>query len=154
MSLDLYQELTELLVAFDRRDIEYAVVGALALALHGAPRATTDIDLLIRPESAADGVAAAKDRGFMFEALPIRFSDGMEIRRVTKIEEQEPHETLTVDLLLVDHNLEEVWSSRRRLETELGAIWVISRDALIRMKTWAGRERDIADIRRLEELDR
>jgi hypothetical protein len=154
MSLDLYQELTSLIAVFDRRDVEYAVVGALALALHGAPRATTDIDLLIRPDSAADALAAAKDRGFDFEALPIRFSDGMELRRVTKIEDEGPHETLTLDLLLVDHNLEEVWSSRRRLESELGAIWVISRDALIRMKTWAGRERDIADIRRLEDLDR
>jgi Nucleotidyltransferase of unknown function (DUF6036) len=154
MSLDLYQELTGLIAALDRHEIEYAVVGALALALHGAPRATTDIDLLIQPDSATAAVAAAKDLGFLFEALPIRFSDGMELRRVTKIEEAEPHETLTLDLLLVDHNLEQVWSSRRRLESELGAIWVISRDALIRMKTWAGRERDIADIRRLEDLDR
>lgn len=154
MSLDLYEELTRLTTAFEQQEIEYAVVGALALALHGAPRATTDIDLLIRPEVAKDAVALAKDRGFLFEALPIRFRDGMEIRRVSKIEEGEPYETMTLDLLLVDHNLEEVWSSRRRLETELGSIWVISREALIRMKTWAGRERDIADIRRLEELDR
>jgi len=44
--------------------------------------------------------------------------------------------------------------ARRRLEADFGAMWVISRDALIRMKTWAGRDRDLADIRRLEELDR
>ncbi len=154
MPLDLFQELTHLAATFDEVEIEYAVVGALALALHGVPRATTDIDLLIRPEVAGAAVDLAKSRGFLIEALPIRFSDGMEIRRLSKIEEADPHETLTLDLLLVDRNLEEVWNSRLRLETELGALWVISRTALIRMKTWAGRERDLADIRRLQELDR
>jgi len=31
---------------------------------------------------------------------------------------------------------------------------VVSREGLIRMKAWAGRDQDLADIRRLEELDR
>ena len=78
----------------------------------------------------------------------------MELRRVTKIEKEEPYESLTVDVLLVNPNLEEVWASRRRLESDFGSLWTISRDALIRMKTWAGRERDLADLRRLEDLDR
>jgi len=150
MAIDLYDELSRLVMALEKRDIEYAAVGAVALALHGAPRATTDIDLLVRPEA----VDLAREQGFLYEALPIRFSDGMEVRRVTKIETEEPHETLTIDFLLVNPNLGEVWSSRRRVETEFGGIWVVSREALIRMKTWAGRERDIADIRRLEDLDR
>ena len=59
-------------------------------------------------------ICLAKDQGFRFEALPIRFSDGMEVRRVTKIEQEEPYETLTVDVLLVNPNLEEVWASRHR----------------------------------------
>ncbi len=154
MPLDLYDELRRLAAALEEQKIEYAVVGALALALHGVPRATTDIDLLIRPETADEAVRLAKAQGFLFAALPIRFSDGMEVRRVTKIEAEKPHETLTLDLILVDPNLEEVWSSRRRLDAEFGSLWVISRDALIRMKTWAGRDQDIADIRRLEGLDR
>ncbi len=154
MAIDLYDELSRLVMALEKRDIEYAAVGAVALALHGAPRATTDIDLLMRPEAVTEAVDLAGEQGFLFEAMPIRFSDGMEIRRMTKIETEEPHETLTVDFLLVNPNLEEVWSSRRRVATEFGGIWVVSREALIRMKTWAGRERDIADIRRLEDLDR
>jgi hypothetical protein len=136
--LSLFDELRLLVSALEAQDVEYALAGALALAMHGAPRATTDIDA----------------QGFRFEALPIRFSDGMEVRRVTKIEAEDPYETLTIDLLLVNENLETVWDSRRRLEADFGAMWVISRDSLIRMKTWAGRDRDMADVRRLEELDR
>ena len=85
MALNLFDELRTLLSSLDEQDVEYALVGALALAMHG---------------------------------------------------------------------LEPVWESRQELHSELGSMWVISRDALIRMKTWAGRERDIADIRRLEDLDR
>ena len=154
MSLSLFDELRVLVSALEEREIGYALVGALALAMHGAPRATTDIDVLVRPEDVDRVVEQTKAQGFRFEALPIRFSDGMEVRRVTKIEAEDPFETLTIDLLLVNENLESVWESRRRLEADFGAMWVISRDALIRMKTWAGRDRDLADIRRLEELDR
>ncbi len=154
MAINLYEELGRLTSALEDSGIDYALVGALSLALHGAPRATTDIDILVRPESVDKVVRLAKDRGFRFEALPIRFTDGMELRRVTKIEQEEPYESLTVDVLLVNPNLEEVWASRRRLESDFGNLWTISRDALIRMKTWAGRESDLADLRRLEDLDR
>ncbi len=154
MAINLYEELGRLTSALEDSGIDYALVGALSLALHGAPRATTDIDILVRPESVDKVIRLAKDQGFRFEALPIRFTDGMEVRRVTKIEEAEPYESLTVDVLLVNPNLEEVWASRRSLESDFGNLWTISRDALIKMKTWAGRERDLADLRSLEDLDR
>jgi len=34
------------------------------------------------------------------------------------------------------------------------AVSVVSREGLIRMKAWAGRPQDIADIARLRDLDR
>ncbi len=154
MPLSLLDEFQHLVTALEKEEIDYAVAGALALALHGAPRATTDIDLLVLSASVDQVVDLAKAQGFLFEALPIRFQDGMEIRRVTKIADEEPHETLTLDLLLVNPNLESVWESRQRLEADFGRVWVVSRDDLIRMKTWAGRDQDLADIRRLEDLDR
>jgi hypothetical protein len=150
-SIDLFGETSGLLEALERRGIEYALVGAVALAVHGVPRATTDIDLLIRPESVDAVTEVARELGFVFEAQPMRFADGMEIRRVSKITDEE---TLTLDLLLVDANLEDAWASRRRVEAAFAGAWVVSRDALIRMKTWAGRDQDLADVRRLEELDR
>lgn len=150
-SIDLFDETRRLLLALEGRGIEYALVGAVALAVHGVPRATTDIDLLIRPESLEAAAEEARRLEFVFEAQPMRFPDGMQIRRLSKIVGEE---TLTLDLLLVDDNLEEIWASRRRLEASFAGAWVISRDALIRMKTWAGRDQDLADVKRLEELDR
>jgi hypothetical protein len=151
MPLSLFEEATALLAELERRDVPYAVTGALALAIHGVPRATTDIDLLVRPESVKAALAAASARGFDVDALPRRFSDGLVVRRSTKIDAVE---LLTLDLLVVNENLESVWASRERVQTERGAVWVVSRAGLIGMKAWAGREQDLADIRRLQELDR
>ena len=81
----------------------------------------------------------------------MRFLDGLEVRRSSKVEAAE---MLTLDLLLVDENLEPVWAGRERVPTERGDVWVVSRAGLIEMKAWAAREQDLADIRRLRELDR
>jgi hypothetical protein len=51
MSLDLIAELEALVSALDAEKVEYALCGGLALAVHGYPRATKDIDLLVRADS-------------------------------------------------------------------------------------------------------
>jgi hypothetical protein len=151
VGLDLFEEAIGLLGDLERRGVPYAVAGAIALAIHGVPRATTDIDLLVDPRDLAAALAVARERRFGIEALPMTFSDGLEIRRVVKVDGPD---LLTLDLLLVNVNLEPVWASRQRVRTERGEVWVVSRRGLIQMKAWAGREQDLADIRRLEELDR
>ena len=44
----LFEELRELIKAFNGREIEFALCGGLAVAAHGLVRATEDIDFLIR----------------------------------------------------------------------------------------------------------
>ena len=150
MGLDLFDETFDLVAELERRSVDHALVGAIALAVYGAPRATADIDILVRAEDVPAALEAARARGFSIEALPKRFAVGIEVRRVTKLEGEE---TLTLDYLLVNESLEPAWASRTRVATAAGDLRVISRDALIRMKALAGREQDLADIRRLRELD-
>ena len=149
--MNLTEEFAALVDALEREGAPYAVVGALAVAVHGAPRATTDIDLLVQPANLDRIREIAQRVGFTLEALPIRFRDGMELRRLTKVRDGEH---LTLDLLLVDATLLPVWESREKIRTEAGEIWVVSRDALIQMKVAAGRPQDIFDVQRLQELDR
>jgi putative nucleotidyltransferase-like protein len=151
VGLDLLHEFQRITRGLDEGGVPYAVVGALAVAIHGAPRATTDIDLLVAPQDVARALKISRDLGFSFEALPMRFQDGMELRRTTKIEGAD---TLTLDLILVDDNLKPIWESRRSLVTDWGAVWVVSREALLKMKAAAGRPRDLGDIASLEDLDR
>jgi len=73
------------------------------VAVWGAPRATKDIDLLVPPEQIDAIRAVAKERGFLLEAGPITFRDGMELRRLTKYEGSD---LLTLDLILVNPTVE------------------------------------------------
>lgn len=149
--MTLFEELRTIVSAFDDGGIEYALVGGLAVAVWGAPRATQDIDLLIRPESVDAAIAAVEPHGFRLPALPMTFKDGMSLQRISKID---AGALLSLDLILVDHNLEPIWSTRRRFDVDGRALWVISRTALIQMKAAAGRPQDALDIQNLEELDR
>lgn len=45
------REALAVLAALDRHDVDYVLVGGLALGVHGLVRATRDIDLFVRPTS-------------------------------------------------------------------------------------------------------
>ena len=149
--MTVVEELMAVAAALERHHVDYALVGGLAVAVWGAPRATKDIDLLVRPESLTKAMEAVATRGFNLAGSPLRFRDGMELQRVTKVE---AGAHLIVDFMLVGESLEDIWTSRQKVETEGGPLWVVSRDALIRMKAQAARPQDIADIERLTEGDR
>ena len=47
--MEVYRDFKELLELFNGHRVEYLIVGAYALAMHGAPRATGDLDLWVNP---------------------------------------------------------------------------------------------------------
>jgi hypothetical protein len=148
----LYEELTGVLEALDQAGVDYALVGALAVAVWGAPRATKDIDLLVRREDLPRAMAAVGARGFTLEGLPFEFKDGSELQRVNKVD---PTGALvTLDFMIVNDNLEAAWASRTRIPFAEREISVVSRDALIGMKAQAARPQDIMDIQNLKDFDR
>ena len=48
--MEVQRDFRDLLASFNAREVEYMIVGAHALAFHGAPRYTGDLDLLVRAE--------------------------------------------------------------------------------------------------------
>jgi CO/xanthine dehydrogenase FAD-binding subunit len=147
----LADEFDRLIEALEAAGLEYALAGGLAVAVWGAPRATKDIDLLVPIERVDAVKGVARTCGFVLEAGPMRFRDGTELRRVSKVEGPD---LLTLDLMLVNPDLEPAWRSRQRVPTLRGQLWVVSREALIEMKARAARPQDLFDIERLQELDR
>ncbi len=150
--MTLYDELRSVLAALDQAGVDYALVGGLAVAVWGAPRATKDIDLLVRSESLLHAVAAVHACGFTLEALPFEFKDGTTLQRVSKVDQD--GDLMTVDFIVVDRNLETTWASRTRLPFADGDVVVVSREALIAMKALAARPQDMAGIQNLKEDDR
>jgi hypothetical protein len=149
---DLLVELANLTESLEEKEIEYAVCGGLALTILGFPRATFDIDILIRPESLDDSFKIAKELGFDIHGLDMSFKKrAVEIRRVSKIDED--GEVLSLDFLLVTSHVEEVWSTKQTIEWEGNPMSIVSREGLIRMKELAGRPKDLIDIERLKNED-
>jgi len=147
-ALDLRTVLDALTTSLDEAGIPYAVCGALALAIHGHPRATKDIDLLTAPDQIVALKAVARVHGFTLEALPMTFSSSaIPIHRVSRLVGAQ---ILTLDILDGSGVLAPVWNTRERLDTSRGSVWGVSRQGLITMKLAAGRPQDLADLARLE----
>lgn len=145
----LFEELTKLVEAFEENEIEYAVCGGLAMAIHGFVRATLDIDLLILSDSLERAYDVAEKRGFNIRGLDISFKErAVEIRRVSKIDDE--GEVLSLDLLLVTPLVEDVWEGKTEMILANRKYSIVSREGLIKMKNLAGRPQDLVDIERLE----
>ena len=82
--LTLESELRELVQRFNEAKIEYALCGGMAVALHGYPRFTKDIDFLIPPESSTQREVAAA-AGFLDESGQIPFHDS-DVYRILKLD--------------------------------------------------------------------
>lgn len=150
---DIFEEFQKLIEKINQEKIEYAVCGGWALAIHGVPRATVDIDLLILSEDLPHVWKIAEDLGYSVEGLPLSFDEGfLEIRRISKID-KESKMLFTIDFLLVTEGLKEVWKTREIVDFEDDKVWTVSREGLIFMKQKSGRHKDLGDIESLERLE-
>jgi hypothetical protein len=141
----------EMLCALSAEGAEYLLIGAYAMAVHGIPRATGDIDLWIRPsrDNAARVLRALQRFGAPLGSL----SDIDLQTRGTVF--QIGVAPVRIDLLTAIDGVEfdEAWM-RRELRTIDGTPCpVISRVDLIRNKRSTGRARDLADAEQLEAAE-
>jgi len=148
------------------KKIRYAVVGGIALVLHGVVRFTADLDLII--ELSADNltkfISAMNELGYK-PKLPVKAEDfadpvtrerwiaekGMKVFTFYHPERQLSQVDIFVSELLKFDEIEKelVWIKARDV-----AIPVVSFTHLKMLKRIAGRPQDIADIEALEELEK
>jgi hypothetical protein len=138
-----------MLSLFNDENVEYMVVGAYALAYHGLPRATGDIDIWIRRSD--------ENAGRIWRALS-RF--GVPLFDLTKDDLKEPETVFQIgiapqriDILSSIDGVEfdEALPEIQRVEIEGLIIPIIGRKHLIQNKKAAGRPQDQADVIRLEQ---
>ncbi len=148
--LDLYQEFRGVIRALDDAGVPYALCGGLAMAIWDEPRATVDIDLLIEESRIDAAMTALEPLGFVVKAMPMRFSSGaIVIRRVSKFDPQ-GGDVLMVDFLIVTPQVSDVWDTRVAAKWSDRQITVVSREGLIKLKTFRSSGRDLDDIQRLQ----
>jgi len=129
--------------------VEYLVVGAVALAYHGFPRYTGDLDVLIRNSRDNAKRLEAALAEFGMAGLGLKAADFLGSYRVVQLGVA-PNR---IDLLtsLTGLTFEEAWVNRIETALEGTRVNFIGRDALIRNKRLTGRTRDKADLEALGE---
>lgn len=148
--MKLQTDIREFIALLLSEKVEFLLVGGYALAFHGAPRFTEDIDfLLLMSSENAERMERVLER-FGFAGLGLRASDFLEPEQVIQLG-RPPNR---IDLLtgLSGVTWEEAWSSRQPIELDGLHLGVIGREALIRNKKATGRTQDLADAERLERL--
>lgn len=149
--IDLYDEFQRLITALHNESVAYALCGGMAMAVHGSPRATVDIDMLIESASLGRLLEIAKELGYTIRGKDLQFANGaIEIRRVSKID-QSSGDLLSLDLLLVTPAILSVWESRIIANWEGGKLSVVSRKGLIDLKSLRASGQDLDDIKRLRQ---
>lgn len=152
--MDFYKELIGVIDTLTDAKIDFALCGGVAVAFHGYTRFTKDIDLLILRNDLNRILDVVKQREFILKADKMVFGIGTskerEICRISKIKGKE---ILTLDLVIVNQTLKEVWEKREIFEWEGRRVQVVSAKGLLTMKTLSARDQDILDIKKLGLMD-
>jgi len=140
----------DLLSAFSRHRVEYLMVGAYAMAAHGQPRATMDIDLWLRvsPENARRTVAALVEFGAPPGALdPAPFESPGTVIQLGVAPRR-------IDLLTRIDGVEYEHAAERALPVAIDGLVIptIGLADLIANKRATGRPQDVVDAERLATL--
>lgn len=147
--MKLHQDIREFIELCLLRKVEFLLVGGYALAFHGAPRFTEDIDLmvLVSPGNADKLHAALTDFGF--GEAGITREDFLEPGQVIQLG-RAPNR---IDILTGISGItwQEAWTSRIQVNLDGIEIQVIGKTELIRNKQATGRPQDLADVARLRQ---
>ena len=146
--LKLNRDFKEFIESLNKNNVKYLVVGGYAVAIHGHPRYTKDLDIWIakEPENAANLVHALHDFGF--GSLGLEAGDFLKPDQVIQLGEP----PLRIDLLTSVEGLEFESCYPRRLCVNIEGTQVnfIDLENLKTNKRSVGRPQDLADLQNLE----
>ena len=146
--MKIHPDFDDFVAALNRNHVEYIIVGSFALAFHGCPRATGDIDFWIRPlfSNAENLLKALQDFGF--EKLDVSEDDILSGNII-----QLGFPPVRIDLIsrLTGLTAEEAWEGRKKGKFGDHDVFYINRREYIKNKRSLGRHKDFADLELLGE---
>ena len=141
----------DMLCAFNDAGVEYLLVGAYALAVHGLPRATGDMDLWIRPSPVNAERTLAALRHFGAPLAELTLKDLTQPGTVFQIGVAPNRIDLLTSIDAVD--FESAWRNHLASTVAGIAVPVLSRADFVRNKRAVGRPKDLADVAWIEGED-
>lgn len=147
------EDFRDFLGALIRSGARFLVVGAHAMAVHGVPRATGDLDVWVQPErNNAELVwAALLEFGAPVQSLGVSQEDLVKPNTVLQLGVPPQR----IDLLTSVTGLEfgDAWSTRRMHRVDTIDVPFLGRAMLLQNKRATGRTKDMADVEILEQQE-
>ena len=146
--MKIHPDFNEFVTALNKNRVEYVIVGSFALAFHGFPRATGDIDFWIRPISSNVKNLLTALHDFGFGELNISEDDVLSGNII-----QLGFPPVRIDLITVLTGLqaENIWEDRKKGKFGKHDVYYISRQNYIKNKRAIGSHKDLADLQLLGE---
>ena len=149
--MQLDQDFREFVELFLDNDVRFLIVGGYALAAHGVPRLTGDLDawVWISDDNASRVVQSLNEFGF--ESLGLTVDDFNRPDSVVQL----GYPPYRIDILteIEGVSFETAWNRRVEVTIDGQAVPFIGREDLIANKRASGRPQDIADVARLSGQD-
>ena len=144
--IELAEDFTDLLIELADAGADFVIVGGYAVAFHGHPRATKDLDILVRPTdaNAKNVYAALAAFGAPLEEFDVIADDFADYGGVLQI--GLPPRRIDILNRATGIAFDEALQEAGTFEVEGRKIRVIGLDALLKNKRAAGREQDLADV--------
>jgi len=148
MRIKLHPDFSDFIKILNKNSVEYVIVGSFALAFHGFPRATGDIDIWIRPTLSNAIFLINAIKKFGFKDLDISEEDILSGKII-----QLGYPPVRIDILTVldGLNSDEIWEAREMGHLGPHKVAFIGKRAFIKNKQAIGRHKDLADIESLGE---
>ena len=149
--MKLADDLREFVELLNSRGVEYLIVGGHAVAYHGYPRYTGDLDVFVRPseENGAKLIVILGDFGF--DELGLDATTFTEPDVVVQL--GRPPNRIDLITQISGVEFDDAWKSREQAVLDGIPVPMLGRDALLANKRASGRAKDMADVRELEQRD-
>jgi hypothetical protein len=143
------QDFIDFINLLNQHGVDYMIVGAHALAFHGRPRHTGDLDIWIKPsnENADKMITVINDFGF--SSLGLTGSDFLKENYVTQL----GYPPLRIDILnsISGVEFDEGYENKIRGEVDGLVVNFINVSDFIKNKETTGRAKDLGDIASLKK---
>lgn len=147
--MTLAKDFEDFLELLDKHQVEYMIVGGYALAFHGKPRHTGDLDIWINitAENARSMVKVVKEFGL--QSLGLKEADFLRPGYITQI----GYPPLRIDILNHIDGLEfkEAKKEMQTINTDGLLVKYIGLHDFVRNKLASGRPQDLTDIKEIQK---